>query len=170
MSDKKGEYNAQISPESEICGFKWAGTHKNVSMTICNWKIYHQTHVLCCYTTFGTESNYVPNWYGPYGRCSVDKAVAYTMGGTPPPPARWAIQTSDAHLCPPRHRLQSNNSQNTKLPSPSLARTTVEFQNLRRQHLPAVEHNTCVRNHVLKKIVGKNMQLFKICFGWLRPR
>ena len=24
---KKGEYNAQISPKSELCGFKWANTH-----------------------------------------------------------------------------------------------------------------------------------------------
>ena len=23
----KGEYNAQIYPESELCGFKWANTH-----------------------------------------------------------------------------------------------------------------------------------------------
>ena len=24
---KKGEYNAQLSPKSELCGFKWANTH-----------------------------------------------------------------------------------------------------------------------------------------------
>ena len=24
---KKGEYNAQISPKSELCGFKWVNTH-----------------------------------------------------------------------------------------------------------------------------------------------
>ena len=29
----------------------------NVSMTLCNWRICHQTHVLCGHTTFGTELN-----------------------------------------------------------------------------------------------------------------
>ena len=29
----------------------------NVSMTLCNWQISHQTHVLCGRTTFGTKSN-----------------------------------------------------------------------------------------------------------------
>ena len=50
----------------------------NVSMTLCNWQIRHQTHVLCGCTTFGTESNQVPNEYGPYARCGLDKGVAYT--------------------------------------------------------------------------------------------
>ena len=27
----------------------------NVSMTLCDSQIRHQTHVLCCCTTFGTE-------------------------------------------------------------------------------------------------------------------
>ena len=28
VSDKKGEYDAQISPKSELFGFNWAKTHK----------------------------------------------------------------------------------------------------------------------------------------------
>ena len=52
---KKGASNAQISPESELCGFKWQTLTTNVSMTLCNSQISHQTHVLCGCTTFGTE-------------------------------------------------------------------------------------------------------------------
>ena len=44
----------------------------NVSMTLCNWHIHHQTHVLCGCTTFGTKSN--------YSYCSLDKGVARTKG------------------------------------------------------------------------------------------
>ena len=53
----------------------------NVSMTLCHWHIRHQTHVLCGHTTFGTELNQVPHWYGPYARSSLDKGVAKTRGG-----------------------------------------------------------------------------------------
>ena len=53
---KKGEYNAQISLKSELCGFKWRLT-TDVSMTLRKWQICHQTHVLRGCTTFGTESN-----------------------------------------------------------------------------------------------------------------
>ena len=33
----------------------------NVSMTLCDWQIRHQTHVVCGCTTFGVEVNEVPN-------------------------------------------------------------------------------------------------------------
>ena len=52
---KKGAYNAQTSPKLELCGFKWQTLTTNVSMTLCDWQIRHQTHVLCGCTTFGTE-------------------------------------------------------------------------------------------------------------------
>ena len=52
-----------------------------VSMTPCNWQICHQTHVLCGCTTFCTELNKVRSYYGPYARCSLDKAEASTRGG-----------------------------------------------------------------------------------------
>ena len=52
---KKGEYNAQTSPKSQLCGFKWQTLTTNVSMTLCDSQIRHQTHVLCGFTTFGTE-------------------------------------------------------------------------------------------------------------------
>ena len=51
---KKGDYNAQTSPESELSGFKQTLT-TNVSMTLSDSQIRHQTHVLCGCTTFGTE-------------------------------------------------------------------------------------------------------------------
>ena len=38
----------------------------NVPMTLCDWQIRHQTHVLCGCTTFGTESNEVADSFGPY--------------------------------------------------------------------------------------------------------
>ena len=53
----------------------------NVSMTLCDSQICHQTRVLCGCTTFGTKPNQVPNQYGPYTYCSLDKAVAHIMGG-----------------------------------------------------------------------------------------
>ena len=52
---KKGAYNAQTSPKPELCGFKWQTLTTNVSMTLCDSYIRHQTHVLCGCTTFGTE-------------------------------------------------------------------------------------------------------------------
>ena len=52
---KKGAYNAQTSPESELCGFKWQTLTTNVSTTRCDSQIRHQTYVLCGCTTFGTE-------------------------------------------------------------------------------------------------------------------
>ena len=52
---KQGGYNAQGYQKSELCGFKWANTHNNVSMTLCDSQICHQTHVLCGCTTLGTE-------------------------------------------------------------------------------------------------------------------
>ena len=52
---KKGAYNAQTSPKSELSGFKWQTLTTNVSMTLCDSQIRHQTHVLCGCTTFGTE-------------------------------------------------------------------------------------------------------------------
>ena len=45
-------YYAQISPKSELRGFKWGTLTTNVSMTLCSWQIRHQTHVLCGCTTF----------------------------------------------------------------------------------------------------------------------
>ena len=41
----------------------------------------HQTYFLCGSTTFGTKLNQVPNQYGPYAHCSLDKTVAKTSGG-----------------------------------------------------------------------------------------
>ena len=52
---KKGAYNAQTSPKSELCEFKLQTLTTNVSMTLCDSQIRHQTHVLCGCTTFGTE-------------------------------------------------------------------------------------------------------------------
>ena len=52
---KKGAYNAQTYPKSELCGFKWQTLTANVSMTLCDLQIRHQTHVLCGCTTFGAE-------------------------------------------------------------------------------------------------------------------
>ena len=48
---KKGECNAQTSPKSELCGFKWANTHNKCVHS----QIRQETHVLCGCTTFGTE-------------------------------------------------------------------------------------------------------------------
>ena len=65
---------------------------KNVSMTLCSWPICHQTRVLCGCTTFGTESNQVPNHYGPYAHYSLDTTVAKTKGGgiiLPSPGKDW---------------------------------------------------------------------------------
>ena len=52
---RKGAYNAQTYPKSELGGFKWQTLTTNVSMTLCDSQIRHQTHVLCGCTTFGTE-------------------------------------------------------------------------------------------------------------------
>ena len=52
---KKGAYNAQTSPKSELCGSSGQTLTTNVSMTLRDWQIRHQTHVLCGCTTFGTE-------------------------------------------------------------------------------------------------------------------
>ena len=52
---KKGAYNAQTSQKSELSGFKWQTLTTNVSMTLCDSQIRHQTHALCSCTTFGTE-------------------------------------------------------------------------------------------------------------------
>ena len=52
---KKWAYNAQTSQKSELCGFKWQTLTTNVSMTLCDSQIRHQTLALCGCTTFGTE-------------------------------------------------------------------------------------------------------------------
>ena len=52
---KKGAYNAQTSPKSEVCGSSGQTLTTNVSVTLCHSQIRHQTHVLCGCTTFGTE-------------------------------------------------------------------------------------------------------------------
>ena len=52
---KKGAYNAHTSPKLELCGFKWQTLTTNVSMTLCDSQIRHQTLVLCGCTTFGTD-------------------------------------------------------------------------------------------------------------------
>ena len=57
---KKGAHNAQTSPKLELCGFKWQTLTTNVSMTLCNSQIRHQTHVLCGCTTFGSKLNLGP--------------------------------------------------------------------------------------------------------------
>ena len=53
----------------------------NVSMTLCNWRIRPQTHVLSGRTAFGTDFSQVPNQYGPYAYCSLDKGAPKTKGG-----------------------------------------------------------------------------------------
>ena len=50
---KKGESYTQISPKSELCKFKWANTHS--------------TPLCISYAK-------VPDYYGPYAYCSLDKA------------------------------------------------------------------------------------------------
>ena len=56
---KKGEYNAQISPQKNqsYVGSSGEKIKTNVSMTLCSWQSCHQTHVLCRCTTFDVESN-----------------------------------------------------------------------------------------------------------------
>ena len=68
---KKGEYYAQISPKSELCGSSGQTLTTNVSMTLCTWQICHQTHVLCGRTTF------VPN------------QIRYQINTAPPPAVAW---------------------------------------------------------------------------------
>ena len=58
---KKGACNAQTSPKSEVSGSSGQTLTTNVSMTLCDSQIHHQTHVLCGCTTFGTESKLGPN-------------------------------------------------------------------------------------------------------------
>ena len=58
---KKGAYNAQTSPKSELCGFKWANTHNNCvhdSMLLAT-PSPNLCLMLHC-TTFGTESKLGP--------------------------------------------------------------------------------------------------------------
>ena len=52
---KKGAYHAQTSPKSELSGSSGHTLTTNVSMTLRDSQIHHQTHVLCGCTTFGTE-------------------------------------------------------------------------------------------------------------------
>ena len=78
---KKGAYNAQTSPKSELSGSSAQTLTTNVSMTLCDSQIRHQTHVLCGCTTFGTELKLGPKLIRPYAYCSLDKGVAYTRGG-----------------------------------------------------------------------------------------
>ena len=79
---KKGEYNAQISPKSEPCGVKWANPHN---------KCVHDPMVTGKFVT--KPMSYVAalhlyriklglKLYIPYARCSFDKDVAFTRGGT----------------------------------------------------------------------------------------
>ena len=51
---KKGAYNAQTYPKSELSGSSGQTLTANVSMTLCDSQTRHQTHVLCGCTTFGT--------------------------------------------------------------------------------------------------------------------
>ena len=44
-------------PENQTVGSSGQTRTTNVSVTLCNWQICHQTHGLCGYTTFGTELN-----------------------------------------------------------------------------------------------------------------
>ena len=52
---KKGAYNAQTYPKSELSGSSGQTLTTNVSMTLCDSQIRQQTHVLCGCATFGTE-------------------------------------------------------------------------------------------------------------------
>ena len=52
---KKGAYNAQTSPKSELSGSSGQTLTTKVSMTLCYLQIHHQAHVSCGCTTFGTE-------------------------------------------------------------------------------------------------------------------
>ena len=45
----------KTSPKSELSGSSGQTLTTNVSMTLCDSQIRHQTHVLCGCTTFGTE-------------------------------------------------------------------------------------------------------------------
>ena len=57
---KKGAYNAQTSPKLELSESSAQTLTTNVSMTLCDLQIRHQTHVLCGCTTFGTELKFGP--------------------------------------------------------------------------------------------------------------
>ena len=52
----------------------------NVSLTLCDWQICHQTRVLCGCTTFGTELQLGPKLIHSLRLCSLDKGVAITRG------------------------------------------------------------------------------------------
>ena len=52
----------------------------NVSMTLCDSQVRHQTHVLCGYTTFGTELHYV--WYRIKIRSEINTVPTPTVAWT----------------------------------------------------------------------------------------
>ena len=68
---KKGECNAQISPKSELCGFKWANTHNKTVHDSMGLVTSSPTHVLCGRTTF------VPN------------QIRYQINTVPTPTVAW---------------------------------------------------------------------------------
>ena len=47
-------------------------------MTLCNWQICRQNHVLCGRTTF--VPNQIRYQHSPYAHCSLDKGVPFTGG------------------------------------------------------------------------------------------
>ena len=72
---KKGNIMHKYPQNKSYVGSSGQTLTTNVSMTLRNWQIRHQTHVLCGRTTF------VPNYYGPYAYYCLDKGVASSRGG-----------------------------------------------------------------------------------------
>ena len=54
---RKGDMVHKYPQNLRCVGSSGQTLTKNVPMTLCNWRICHQTHVLCGCTTFGTELN-----------------------------------------------------------------------------------------------------------------
>ena len=54
---RKGDMVHKYPQNQSYVGSTGQTLTTNVSMTLCNWRICHQTHVLCGRTTFGTELN-----------------------------------------------------------------------------------------------------------------
>ena len=52
---KKGDIVQKYPQNQSDVGSSGQTLTTNVSMTLCNWQIHHQTHVLCGCTTFGTK-------------------------------------------------------------------------------------------------------------------
>ena len=98
-------------PQNQSCvGSSGRTLTTNVSMTLCDSQIRHQTHVLCGCTTFGTELKLGPKSCGNNTHCCTDKGVALARGGgggtflagvfdsedhAPQGPQEWALLCGD---------------------------------------------------------------------------